>query len=122
MKFANRWTVHMWQRESLTRTSTEVSSFSELLEHLEAARVRSEFLSLPVYFHSATTAYAGALAMPGCDVPLETLRAQEQKVKEWLWRRFEGAPRVVHSVSFYSLSLYCIEMHVRCSSRTSWGV
>jgi hypothetical protein len=90
----------VWERESLTRTSTCMNSFQELVEHLEVARVRSEWLSLPVYFHSATSAHRGALARQSCEVPLETLKAQEQRVQAWLWRRFEGAPRVVHAVRF----------------------
>lgn len=85
----------MWQRESLTRTSTPLSSFQEVVEHLQTARTLCEW---PVYFHSATSAYEGALARQGCKVPLDTLQAQEKKVQQWLWRRSEGAPRVVQAV------------------------
>jgi hypothetical protein len=109
----------MWERESLTRTSTVMNSFQELVEHMEVARVRSEWLSLPVYFHSALSAYKGALARQACDVSLETLKTQEQRVQEWLWRRFEGAPRVVYAVRLYSLLYRSAERCVSSFSSSS---
>jgi hypothetical protein len=86
------WTVHIWQRTTLTRTEIVATSEKDALELVDASGRRGANIQLPIFVQSVKQLHQVPVA------PVDMLHAAECSIKEQLQRRFAGAQRIIRAV------------------------